>query len=145
MKQLIPISQLIITAFFLTSCASSKTEVAPSQNTALNSISKSNAATKKEGAMQKSLDAWLHDDWEATVSKDKKIQKKYMKEEKVQQNEQTQTSANETKESHFVDKEDKNFTLQEYVDKASAYMKAKPNDYNSSNVHKLESMPVIGK
>ena len=95
--------------------------------------------------MQKSLESWLHDDWEPTVSKDKEIQKKYMKEEKVQKNKQTQTSAKETKESHFVDKEDRNFTLQEYVDKASAYMRAKPNDYNSSNVHKLESMPVIGK
>ncbi len=145
MKQLIIISPLIITAFLLNSCASSQTEVAPSQNAALNSISKSNASAKKEGAMQKSLDSWLHDDWEPTVSKDKTIQKKYMQEEKVQQNEQTQTSANKAKESHFVDKEDKNFTLQEYVDKASAYMKAKPNDYNSSNVHKLESMPVIGK
>ncbi len=89
--------------------------------------------------MQKSLDSWLHDDWEPTVSKDKEIQKKYMKEEKVQ------TSAKETQQSHFVDKEDKNFTIQEYVDKASAYMKAKPNDYNSSNVKKLESLPVIGK
>lgn len=93
--------------------------------------------------MQKSLDSWLHDDWEPTVSKDKEIQKKYMKEEKVQEN--VKPSVKETQESHFVDKEDKNFTIQEYVDKASAYMKAKPNDYNSSNVKKLESMPIIGK
>jgi len=143
MKQLIIISPLIITAFLLNSCASSTTEVAPSQNSALNSISKSNASTKKEGAMQKSLDSWLHDDWEPTVSKDKEIQKKYMKEEKVQEN--VKPSVNETQESHFVDKENKNFTIQEYIDKASAYMKAKPNDYNSSNVKKLESMPIIGK
>ncbi|QOP45119.1 hypothetical protein [Sulfurimonas paralvinellae] len=142
MKQLITISQLIITAFLLNSCASSTTKVAPSQNSALNSISKSNAAIEKEGAMQKSLDSWLHDDWEPTIAKDKEIQKKYMKEEKgIESN----TSATKTQESHFVDKEDKNFTLQEYVDKAAAYMRAKPNDYNSSNVHKLESMPVIGK
>jgi len=93
--------------------------------------------------MQKSLDSWLHDDWEPTVSKDKEIQKKYMKEEKVQEN--VKPSVNETQESHFVDKENKNFTIQEYIDKASAYMKAKPNDYNSSNVKKLESMPIIGK
>ena len=139
MKQLIIISQATLLALLLNSCASSTTEVAPSQNSALNSISKSNASAKKEGAMQKSLDSWLHDDWEPTVSKDKEIQKKYMKEEKVQ------TSAKETQQSHFVDKEDKNFTIQEYVDKASAYMKAKPNDYNSSNVKKLESLPVIGK
>ena len=85
--------------------------------------------------MQKSLDSWLHNDWEPTVSKDKEIQKKYMKKEKVVESKSSKTSV----------KEDRNFTLQEYVDKASAYMKAKPNDYNSSNVHKLESMPVIGK
>jgi len=95
--------------------------------------------------MQHSLDSWLHEDWEPTISKDKEIQKKYMKEEKEVKSNSSKTSVEETKESHFVDKEDKNFTLQEYVDKAGAYMKAKPNDYNSSNVHKLESMPVIGK
>ena len=95
--------------------------------------------------MQKSLNSWLENEWEPTISKDKEIQKKYMQEEKVQNKGEAQTSAKETQESHFVDKEDRNFTLQEYVDKASAYMKEKPNDYNSSNVHKMESMPVIGK
>ncbi|SFV55200.1 hypothetical protein MNB_SM-6-1527 [hydrothermal vent metagenome] len=102
------------------SCAASEKNLAPSQNNALNNISKSNASTKKEGAMQHTLDSWLHEDWEPTLSKNKKIQKKYMH-------------------------KDRNFTLQEYVNKASAYMKAKPNNYNNSNVHKLESMPVIGK
>jgi len=145
MKQFITLSPLIITAFLLSSCASSQTEVAPSQNSALNSISKSNASKEKEGLMQKSLNSWLENEWEPTISKDKEIQKKYMQEEKVQNKGEAQTSAKETQESHFVDKEDRNFTLQEYVDKASAYMKEKPNDYNSSNVHKMESMPVIGK
>ena len=144
MKQIIIISSLALTATLFNSCASSQ-NVAPSQNAALNSISNSNASTKKEGAMQRSLNNWLHDDWEPTVSKDKEIQKKYMRKEKVSKTKAVQTLENGTKESHFVEKEDRNFTLQEYVDKASAYMKAKPNDYNSSNVHKLESMPVIGK
>ena len=92
--------------------------------------------------MQKSLDSWLKNDWEPTVSKDKEIQKKYMQEKKETK---TKTSAKETQKAHFVDKKNKNFTLQEYVDKASAYMKAKPNDYNSSHVKKVESLPVIGK
>ncbi|MBA1432186.1 MAG: hypothetical protein FAF04_01005 [Epsilonproteobacteria bacterium] len=95
--------------------------------------------------MQHSLGTWLHDDWEPTVSKDKEIQQKYMRKEKTAESKSSKTSVEETQESHFVDKEDRNFTLQEYVDKASAYMRAKPNDYNNSNVHKLESMPVIGK
>lgn len=138
MKQLIIISQAFLALTLLSGCAS-KTHTSPSQNSALNSISKSSAAKKHEGAMQKSLDSWLKDDWEPTVSKDKEIQKKYMKEEKGD------TLVNETKESHFVDKENKNFTIQEYVDKAAAYMKAKPDDSNNSNVKKLESMPVIGK
>lgn len=138
MKQLIIISHAILALTILSGCAS-KTQTSPSQNSALNSISKSSAARKHEGAMQKSLEDWIKDDWEPTVSKDKVIQKKYMKEEKGE------TLVNETKESHFVDKENKNFTIQEYVDKAAAYMRAKPNDYNTSNVKKLESMPVIGK
>ncbi|WP_297485055.1 hypothetical protein [Sulfurimonas sp.] len=36
------------------------------------------------------------------------------------------------------------FKLQDYVDKASLYMKAHPSDYNNSNVKKLEALPVIG-
>ncbi len=142
MKQLIIISNLLLLAFVLSNCSSSSAKVTPSQNTALNSISNSNAGTKKEGAMQKSLDSWLKNDWEPTVSKDKEIQKKYMQEKKEAK---SKTSAKENQKSHFVDKKNKNFTLQEYVDKASAYMRAKPNDYNSSHVKKVESLPVIGK
>ncbi|MEN4053312.1 MULTISPECIES: hypothetical protein [Sulfurimonas] len=141
MKQLIIISNTLLLAFVLSSCASSSSKVAPSQNSALNSISNSNAG-KKEGAMQKSLDSWLKEDWEPTISKDKKIQKKYMQEKKGRT---AEGSVKQTQESHFVDKEDRNFTLQEYVDKASAYMRAKPNDYNSSHVKQVESLPVIGK
>ncbi len=141
MKQLIILLNSLLLAFVLSNCTSS-IKATPSQNTALNSISNSNASEKKEGAMQKSLDSWLKNDWEPTVSKDKEIQKKYMQEKKETK---TKTSAKETQKAHFVDKKNKNFTLQEYVDKASAYMKAKPNDYNSSHVKKVESLPVIGK
>lgn len=39
----------------------------------------------------------------------------------------------------------KRFKLQDYVDKASLYIKSHPNDINGSNVKKLEAIPVIGK
>ena len=39
----------------------------------------------------------------------------------------------------------KRFKLQDYVDKASLYMKAHPSDYNHSNVKQMEELPVIGK
>ena len=137
MKQLIIITNTLAALVLLSGCGSSKT-VAPSQNSALNSISKSSAAKEEKGMMQNSLDNWLETDWEPTVSKDKEIQKKYM-----------QKATNDKKEVGskvtYVEKEDRNFTLQEYVDKAEAYMKAKPNDYEHSNVKKVESLPVIGK
>jgi hypothetical protein len=37
------------------------------------------------------------------------------------------------------------FKLQDYIDKAALYMKANSSDKNSSNIKRLESMPVIGK
>ena len=148
MKQLIITTVSVLSITLISGC-SSKSEVAPSQNSALNSISSSGKDTK-EGYMQKSLNSWLKDDWTPTVSKDKKIQKKYMKKTTVSQNggnneTVSNENTNDDEENSYVEDEDRNFTLQEYVDKAEAYMKAKPNDYENSNVKKLESMPVIGK
>ena len=140
----------MLTFSFLTGCASENV-TPPSQNNALNSISNSNAAKEKKGIMQESLDSWLQDDWLPTIQKDKNIRKKYMKVEK-KESPQTQLiesqETNKTKESPattYVEKTDKAFTLQEYVDKAEAYMKEKPNNYEESNVKKLESLPAIGK
>ena len=107
--------------------------------------------------MQKSLDSWLKDDWTPTVAKDEEIQKKYMKKSTVSKNEEenetveTKTTKSETvKENETLDEisyedDESSFTLQEYVDKAAAYFKAHPHDYENSNVRKLEQMPVIGK
>jgi hypothetical protein len=146
MKQLIIITNTLTALFLLSGCGSSKV-VAPSQNSALNNISKSSAAKEKKGAMQNTLDNWLHDTWEPTVSKDPEIQKKYMKKvEKTSTKEKSHNSDSQNiSKTNYVEKEDKPFTLQEYVDKAKAYMKAKPNDYEHSNVKKVESLPVIGK
>ncbi|WP_457745361.1 hypothetical protein [Sulfurimonas sp.] len=87
--------------------------------------------------MQKALDQWLQKEWTPTVEKDSTIQKKYMQEKIIKKD--------KGEEKVFIEKKSRNFTLQEYVDKISVYMQAKPSDYNSSNTHKLEQLPVIGK
>ena len=138
MKQLIT-TTLATTAFILLSGCATDAPVAPSQNSDLNKISNSNGKTKA-GLMQKSLDNWLKDEWTPTVNKDKKIQKKYLKKEGVRD----KNKDNNTEVKYIEDKE-RNFTLQEYVDKASVYMKAHPSDEKDSNVKKLEEMPAIGK
>jgi len=117
-------SHLIIIAMLtlLSISACSTTKVGnPSQNDALNSVTES-GKNKKSGAMQGSVDSWLKDEWTPSVEKDKEIQKKY---------------------------KDKNrdFTLQEYVDKSEVYVKDKEvKEYNKENSHseKMKSMPVIG-
>jgi len=138
MKQLIT-TTLTASLFILLSGCATDAPVAPSQNSDLNKISNSNGKAKP-GLMQKNLDNWLKNEWTPTVNKDKKIQKKYLKKEDGS----IEEVSNTTEEKYVEDKE-RNFTLQEYVDKTSVYMKAHPSDDKDSNVKKLESMPVIGK
>ena len=126
----------------MSGCGSSKT-VAPSQNSALNSVSTTSTAKEEKGIMQSSLESWFETEWEPTVSKDKKVQEKYM--EAVPEEGAGTKSQKGDKKVVYVEKEDKPFTLQEYVDKTEAYLKAKPNDYEHSNIKKVESLPVIGK
>ncbi|ADN08584.1 hypothetical protein [Sulfurimonas autotrophica] len=146
MKQLITTS-LTASLFILLSGCATDAPVAPSQNSDLNKITNSNGK-EKPGLIQKSLDSWLKNEWTLTVNKDKKVQKKYLKKADGSLSKDTNNSTekidNDT-EVKYVEKEDRNFTLQEYIDKASAYMKVHPSDDKDSNVQKLESMPVIGK
>ena len=129
-----------ITFISLTGCSSTGS-VAPSQNQSLNQVSPSGKQLKA-GYMQHSLDNWLKDEWEPTVQKDETIRKKYMKKKVVET-----SDANLSKKRAVVYEEDqeKRFTLQEYVDKAEAYQKAHPSDYENSHAKKMESLPVIGK
>ena len=145
MKQLIPTTLMASLFILLSGCATDE-PVAPSQNSDLNKISNSNGK-EKPGLMQKSLDSWLKNEWTPTVNKDKKVQKKYLKKvniKNIDTNADMKETSNATEEK-YVENKERNFTLQEYVDKASAYMKAHPDDDKASNVKKLESMPVIGK
>ena len=113
---------IVTTLALLSMSACSTTEVGnPSQNDALNSVTTS-GKNQKTGAIQNSLNNWLKDDWTPSIEKDEEIQKKY---------------------------KDKNrdFTLQEYVDKSEVYVKDKNTTlYNEENSHseKMKSMPVIG-
>ena len=108
----------IVIALLLSSCSSNK-QVNPSQNSTLNSISKSSQKSEK-GSMQNNLDKWLQDEWEPSVRKDTKTQEKY------------------------GDKS-RDFKLQEYVDKASIYLKEHNATDENSHSQKVQTLPVIGK
>jgi hypothetical protein len=132
------ITLTLLGSSLITGC-SALSSSSPAHNEGLNSISSSGKTNT--GHMQELMDSWFSNDWTPTISKDKEIQKKYMRKDGS-----TKTVYKDGREEvHYVEKDDKPFTLQEYVDKASAYRKANPNDYENSNVKKLESMPIIGK
>jgi len=119
MKQLIIKHSIFLSLVLFTACSTPQ-NISPSQNDALNKISNSNVK-KENGSLQSLLDNFLQNEWIPTLNRDKEIREKY------------------------IQKEDKPFSLQEYVDKRAVYIKAHPSDHNKSNVHKLEMMPVIGK
>ena len=136
MKHFYPTLINTFTLVLLTACAQSK-PTAPSQNSALNSISPTKEKT--DGWMQKSLDGWLTNEWEPTVAQDEKVQEKYMREKVIKYSNGSQSTV------EYVEREDKGFTLQEYVDKAAAYMSQnKKSKAEESHADKIESMPVIG-
>jgi len=120
MKQLINTTTLLLSLTLAVGCVTNP-KVTPSQNKALNSISKSNAQKKQSYYMQNKADDFIEHEWKEKVLEDKEIKEKY------------------------EDKEEKTFTLQEVVDKTAVYNKKTATDDSQSNVSKLESMPVIGK
>ncbi len=133
MKQLINKILISLSLVSMIGCTPSPT-VAPTQNSALNKISNSNAKKKKSYFLQNQFDYFVNKELTPTVIKDKEIQKKYM--DKVVDK--------KTGKVTYKDKKSDYFTLQETCDKISTYMRENPSDYNKSNVHKLEMMPVIG-
>ena len=171
MKHLTTTTLSTLVLFSLVGCGGSA-PVAPSQNSALNKVSGS-SGKEKAGIMQTTMDDWFKNEWTPTVNADEEIQKKYLKvqttdnagKQEVKYVEETKstslpakdakettkyvkvqrTNADGAQEVKYVEDEDRNFTLQEYVDKSAAYIKAHPSDYEKSNVKKLESMPIIGK
>lgn len=96
----------------------SKTETTPTKNQALIDIT-STKKVKKDYAMQKALDNWLENEWTPTIEKNESIKK-------------------------INDDKERAFTLQEYVEKISAY-RGKTNDINASHAKELRNIPVIGE
>lgn len=125
-------------ALLLLSGCANREGVAPSQNSSLHAVSPSTTATSEGGAMQRSLDAWLKEEW-ASMSQPS-VQTTKAADGKVT------TSTTSVAES--VD--DTSFTLQKYADKWKVYHEnkekmnaGKPEE--PSHVDSLKSMPVIGK
>lgn len=92
--------------------------VTPTQNKELNAISPTNQ-DKKDGAMQKSLDNWYEKEWTPSIEKNETIKK-------------------------MDENKSRNFTLQEYVDKAGTYIKNKPKSDEPSMKEKMDAIPAIG-
>ena len=119
MKNLTTLTFLTFVLLSLSSCSSSPT-VNPSQNRALNSVSTSNQATHIKGSMQNSLDTWLEKEWTPTIEKNEEIKIK-----------------NQDKE--------RDFKIQEYVEKIEVYKKENNSSVQESHVQKINTLPVIGK
>jgi len=115
MKKLILIPMAIL---LLNSC-SSNNGINPSQNSSLNKITKSKTI-KTDGAMQKSLDNWLKKEWKPTINKNKRFKK-------------------------LDENKSRNFTLQEYIDKAILYGKTHNKQTKNSHLEKLKKLPAINQ
>jgi hypothetical protein len=91
----------------------------PSQNAQVNLLADHKQA-KENGFLQNNLDSWLNDEWTPNIEKNETIKS-------MNKNEQ------------------RNFTLQEYVDKMTVYLKEHNSSYQNSHIKKIDAMPVIGK
>lgn len=152
---------IIMTAFVLAGCATSTT-VPPSQNPSLQAVSPNTAAAFQGGAMQRSLDTWLKEEWNPitknvpTVTTTKSTDGTVIttKTEATQITTTKTTSDGKvitTTEAIKVDVEGKTpFTLQKYADKWKVYheneakmKEGKPKE--ASHIETLQNMPVIGQ
>ena len=109
---------LITLTFIFVGCSTTNSH-APNDNNTINQITNS-TKHKKEGKLQKNLDEWLKNEWTPSVETNETIKK-------------------------INEDEKRDFTLQEYVDKAVIYIKENNNSYENSHTNKINSMPVIGK
>jgi hypothetical protein len=154
-------------AFFslitLMSGCTATTGVTPSQNNNLQAVSPSGTAASNDGAMQRSLDLWLKEEWSPMTTSSSSagqplgsIPKEELDSRLRGNDENITTTAPDGKVittttpvvAEPVDKTP--FTLQKYADKWKVYHEnmAKMNEGKPkevSNVEKLESMPAIGK
>ena len=131
----------------------------PSQNKAVNAVA--GKKEKKPGYMQNALDNWLRTEWSPTTS-DAKVPTAQTKVKVIPNKDgsaklvevktgvvlkeisKEQIKHQEKVKTKYKD-EDRNFTLQEYIDKLEVYNNTHATDEKSSHTAKINSMPVIGK
>lgn len=156
------LSLALISVIALASGCANREGVAPSQNTSLNAVSPSGTATSQGGAMQRSLDSWLKEEWtpitaptvttktapDGTTIQTKTDATQIVTTTTAPDGKVVTTTAAVSAVAQPADETP--FTLQKYADKWKVYHenKAKMNEGKPkevSNVQKMESMPVIGK
>ena len=138
---------LIVTILLIFGGCASQNQPTPSQNDALNSVSKSSADTKEKGYLQEHLDSWLQNDWEKNTEgfeKSDEQKSTSKKNTQIQQRDAVKEEKKEVSLEKSAKEEDDSFTLQHYVDKIKYYNEHKKSS-GPSHVEELEKMPVIGK
>lgn len=149
---------LLIPMVFIFGACSKVDGVNPSQNKVVNAVA--GKKEKKPALMQNLLDDWLKNEWSPTVSgteaptgdttvkivpnedgSAKLVEVKtgiVLKEmTKVQVEKQKEVQAK-------YQEEDRDFTLQEYIDKMAVYNSTHVSDEKDSHTKKINAMPVIG-
>ena len=138
-------TSLLVTAaaslIILTGCAN-REGVAPSKNSTLHSVSPSTTAVSEGGAMQRSLDSWLKEEW-TPMTKTVPVETKTTAPDGTVV---TTTTMVEVPEPEDNDP----FTLQKYADKWKVYhenkakmMEGKPKE--PSHIEMMGTLPVVGK
>jgi outer membrane PBP1 activator LpoA protein len=128
---------IIIAAFILAGCATNAT-VSPSQNPSLQAVSPNTAADSQGGAMQRSLDTWLKEEWTPLTAPAATRPK-----EDATQRVEVDSTASKAE-------DEKPFTLQSFADKWKVYheneakmKEGKPKE--ASYIDAVNALPAIGK
>ncbi|MCK4875037.1 MAG: hypothetical protein KAS26_04230 [Sulfurimonas sp.] len=149
---------LLIPIVFIFNACSQVDGANPSQNKVLNAVG--GKKEKKPALMQNLLDDWLKNEWSPTVSgaeaptgqtKVKIIPNEDGTAKLVEAKtgivlkEMTKEQVKKRKEVQEKYKEkDRDFTLQEYIDKMAVYNSTHVSDEKNSHTKKINTLPVIG-
>jgi hypothetical protein len=129
---------IIMSAFVLVGCSTNAT-VPPSQNPSLQAVSPNTAAVSRGGAMQRSLDTWLKEEWSPLTTP-----------KAIPQSKESTVNSIDVASTLPKSEEEKPFTLQSFADKWKVYHEneAKINEgkpKEASHIDAVNALPVIGK
>jgi len=131
-----------VTAVLLISGCANREGVSPSQNKSLQTVSPSTTAVSEGGGMQRSLDAWLKEEW-TPMTKTVPVETKTTAPDGTVVTTTTMVEVPEPEDNEP-------FTLQKYADKWKVYHenKAKMNEgkpKEPSHIEMMGTLPVVGK